>query len=70
MIQESSVLLGVKHLEQRTRGISIVSTSNLVDLVNEYQRVFRPDALQCLDDLARKSSGRCVESHVNEEREE
>lgn len=52
VIQELGVLLGVEHLEQRTRRIAIVSTSNLVNLVDEYERVLGLHLLERLDHLS------------------
>jgi len=51
VIQEAVVLLWVEHLQQRAGGISIVSTSNLVNFINEDKRILRLDAFQSLDDL-------------------
>ena len=58
MVKERRVLLGIKHLEQRTRRIAVVSTTDLVNFINEHERVLSTDALQRLDDLSRKSSER------------
>ena len=56
MVQERRVLLGVEHLEERTRRIAIVSTTDLVNLVDKHKRVLGTDAFQCLDDLSGERS--------------
>lgn len=57
MIQELRVLLGVEHLEKSTRGVAVVSSTNLVDLVDEHERVFRVHLLERLNDLTCTSRG-------------
>ena len=52
MIEESIILLRVQHLEKRARRITVDTPANLVNLVNQHQRVLRPYSLQSLDDLA------------------
>ena len=56
MIQESSVLLRIQHLEQGTSGITVVPTSNLINLIDKDERVLGPNTLQSLDDLSGKGS--------------
>ena len=56
MVKESRILLWVEHLEQSTGGISVMSATNLVNLVDKNKRVLGTDALQRLDDLAREST--------------
>ena len=63
MVQERRVLLGVEHLEERTRRIAIVSTTDLVNLVDQHERVLGPDAFERLDDLAGECST-CPSKHV------
>ena len=58
MIKEGRVLLGIKHLEERTRRIAVVSTTDLVNFIDKYERVLGANALQRLDDLSGKSSAR------------
>ena len=58
VVKERRVLLGIKHLKERTRRIAVVSTTDLVNFINEYERVLSTDALQRLDDLSGKSSER------------
>ena len=56
MVKEGRVLFGIEHLEQSTGGISVMSATNLVNLVDKNKRVLGTDALQRLDDLAREST--------------
>ena len=56
MIQECRVLLRIQHLEQGTSGVTVVSATNLVNLINEYQRILGAHALECLDDLSWQSA--------------
>ena len=56
MVKEGGVLFGIEHLEQSASGISVVSATNLVNLVDKNKRVLGTDALQRLDDLAREST--------------
>ena len=56
MVKEGRVLFGIEHLEQSASGISVVSATNLVNLVDKNKRVLGTDALQRLDDLAREST--------------
>lgn len=51
MIQESSVLLRVEHLKESTGRVTVDSLTNLVDFIDEDQRVLDSDALECLYDL-------------------
>ena len=55
MIQETGVLFGVEHLEESTGRVTVDSLTNLVDFVDEDQRVLDPDALECLDDFPGQS---------------
>ncbi len=54
VVEECRVLLRVEHLKKRTRRISIVSSTDLVTLIDEHKRVLSTDALQCLNDLSRE----------------
>lgn len=53
MIQECRILLWVKHFQEGARGVAVDPTTNLVNLIDQYQRVFGADTLQGLDDFAR-----------------
>src|SRR3546814_5077790 len=53
MIVEVVALLGVQNLEQRRRRIAAPVRAELVDLVEQEQRVRRLRLLHALDDLAR-----------------
>ncbi len=54
MVVELVVLLGVEHLEQRRGGIAAEILAELVDLVEQEQRVRGAGLLQVGDDLARQ----------------
>src|SRR5260221_3815417 len=54
MILELVVLLGVQHFEQRRRRIAAKFLAELVDLIEEEERVRRSRLLDIRDDLARK----------------
>ena len=54
MVLEAAVLLGVEHLEQRRRRIAAEILAELVDLVEQEQRIAGPRLLQVRDDLARQ----------------
>jgi hypothetical protein len=54
VVQEAVVLLRVKHLKKSARRIAIVSASNLIDFVNQNERILGADSFQSLDDLARQ----------------
>lgn len=56
MIQESRVLLGIEHLEQRTRRVAIVPFTDFVHLVDKNKRVFGANSLERLDDFARQGT--------------
>ena len=56
MIQESGVLLRVKHLKEGTGRVTVDSLTNLVDFIDEDQGILDSDALECLDDFPRKGS--------------
>jgi len=51
VIQESGILLRVEHLKESTGRVTVDSLTDLVDFINEDQRVLNSDALECLDDL-------------------
>ena len=51
-------MLGVEHLEKSTRGVAVVSPTDLVDLVDEHERVLCVDLLERLNDLTCESKGR------------
>ena len=42
MIREGTILFGIEHFQQGTCGISLVGVSELIDLVEYEDRVFRP----------------------------
>ena len=54
VIAEAVVLLGIEHLEQRRRGIAAEVGAELVDLVEDEDRILRFGAAQPLDHLARQ----------------
>ena len=54
MVLEPAVLLRVENLEQRRRRIAAEVLAELVDLIEQEQRVGRPGLLQVRDDLARQ----------------
>ena len=56
MIQETVILFRVQHLQKRTGRIPVDPAPDFVDFVNEYERVFRSDPFESLDDLSWKSS--------------
>ena len=51
MVQEGGILFGVEHLKKSTGGVTIDPLADLVDLINEDQRVLDSDALECLNNL-------------------
>ena len=51
VIQESSVLLRVEHLKKSTGRVAVDSFPDLVDLIDEDQRILNSNAFECLDDL-------------------
>jgi hypothetical protein len=56
VIQEGSVLLRIQHLEQSTRWISVMPLSNLVDFIDQNQRVLGCNLLQRLNRFTRHST--------------
>ena len=56
MVQEGGILFGVEHLKKSTGGVTIDPLTDLVDLINEDQRVLDSDALECLNNLPGQSS--------------
>ncbi|MNV11974.1 hypothetical protein D3C71_1025570 [compost metagenome] len=54
MIAKSVVLLGVQHLQQRTRRVASEVRAQLVDLVQQEQRIARAHLRQALQHLARQ----------------
>jgi len=56
VIQEGSVLLRVEHLEQSARRVPVVSSANLVDFINQNERILGSDFLQGLDRFTRHST--------------
>ena len=56
MVQECGILLGVEHLEESTSRVTVYSLTDLVDFINEYQRVLDSDALESLDNLSGQGS--------------
>lgn len=59
MIQESGILLRVKHLKEGTGRVTVDSLTNLVDFIDEDQRILDSDALECLNNLPGQGSA-CV----------
>ncbi len=53
VIKEGRILLRVQHFEQGTRRVTVVSATDLVNLVNKHQWVLGAYALERLNDLAR-----------------
>ena len=53
MILELVVLFGIEHLEQRRGRIAAEVLAELVDLIQQEQRIARPGLLEVVDDLAR-----------------
>jgi len=51
VIQESSVLFRIEHLKESTGRVTVDSLTDLVDFIDEDQRILDSDALECLDDL-------------------
>lgn len=62
MIKEGRVLLRVQHLKQSARRITVVSAADLVDLIDEYQRVLSAYTFERLNDLARQCSAQDIVS--------
>lgn len=56
MVEERRVLLGVEHLKKCTRRVAIMTATDLVNLVNEHERVLSAYTLQGLNDLSREGS--------------
>lgn len=56
VIQERPVLLRIKHLQEGARRVSVVATADLVDFVNQNERVLGSDLLQSLDGFTRHST--------------
>jgi hypothetical protein len=56
MVQESIVLLRVKHLQKCARWVPVDATSDLVYLIDEDEGVLRSDTLECLNDLSWKGT--------------
>jgi len=56
VVQECGILLGVEHLEESTSRVTVYSLTDLVDFINEYQRVLDSDALESLDNLSGQGS--------------
>ena len=54
VVQESCILFGIEHFQQSTGGVAIVATSNLVDFINQDERILSTNTLESLDDLARE----------------
>ena len=54
MVAEGVVLRRVEHLEQRRRGVAAVVGADLVDLVEQHDRVHRAGLLDGPDDAARQ----------------
>ena len=46
MIQETSILFWIEHLKEGTRRVSVVTPTDLVDFVNEDERILSLDALE------------------------
>lgn len=56
MIQEGIVLFRIQHLEESAGRITVDSSTDFVDFIDQNQWVLSANALESLDDLARKSS--------------
>lgn len=54
MIEEAIVLFGIKHFQQGTGGVSVDPSANLVDFINQYERVLRSDSLEGLNNFPGK----------------
>ena len=53
MIEKVCVLLGIEHLEQRSRRIAVkTSSTDFIDLIDQNQRIFRLRFLQTLNHFA------------------
>jgi hypothetical protein len=51
VIQESAILLGVEHLKESTGRVAVDPLADLVDFIDEDQRVLDSDAFKCLNNL-------------------
>mmetsp|Transcript_108233 Transcript_108233/g.231082 ORF Transcript_108233/g.231082 Transcript_108233/m.231082 type:complete len:500 (+) Transcript_108233:594-2093(+) len=51
VIQEGAVLRGVQEFQQRRCRVALMSTTDLVDLIDEHQGVVRLNLLEALDDF-------------------
>jgi hypothetical protein len=56
VIQESGILLGVEHLKEGAGRVAVDSLTDLVNFIDEDQRILDSDALECLDNLSRQGS--------------
>lgn len=56
MIQEGIVLFRIQHLEESAGRITVDSSTDFVDFIDQNQWVLSANALESLDDLSRKSS--------------
>jgi hypothetical protein len=56
VVQEGVILLRVEHLEERAGRVAIYPLANLVDFINEDQRILDTNAFECLDNLPRQGS--------------
>jgi len=56
VVQESAVLLGIEHLKESASRVTVDSLTDLVDFIDEYQRILDSNALECLDYLSGQGS--------------
>jgi hypothetical protein len=56
MIKECIVLFGIQHFEEGAGGITIDTTTDLINFIDQNEGIFRADAFQSLNNLARQSS--------------
>lgn len=51
VIQESGILLGIEHLKEGAGRVTINPLTDLVDLIDEDQRILDSDTFECLNNL-------------------
>ena len=56
MVTKGVVLLGVQHFQQSARGVTAEVSAQLVNFVEQEQRVLGADLVQVLQHLARQSA--------------
>lgn len=47
-------MLRVEHLEESTGGVTVYPLTDLVDFIDEDQRILDPNAFECLDNFPRQ----------------